>query len=338
MIQSAAITSPPKAIASTPELPRILAVDDQPANLITLGAILETMPVEFQTAPSGPTALARILERDYDLVLLDVQMPDMNGFETAKLIRSSHRTRHIPFIFITALNTDAHFIRKGYELGAIDYITKPIDPAVLRSKINVFLQLHTSNSALREEVAGLKNQEERLRKANKDLRHQAQTDPLTGLLNRRHGHTLLCREMSRVERGNQDLSIIMADIDHFKNINDTHGHPAGDAVLLEIARRLTQSFRPHDLVVRWGGEEFLIICPHTSFAQSLPLAQRIHHAIRDVPIDLPSGLAIRVTISMGLAHTSTLRGLSAEGLLAQADDALYAAKRDGRDRIRVAQV
>jgi diguanylate cyclase (GGDEF)-like protein len=191
-----------------------------------------------------------------------VQMPDMNGFETAQLIHSSRRTRNVPIIFITALSTDYRFVRRGYELGAVDYITKPIDPAILRSKVEVFLQLHNSNTRLRGELDELRHLEKHLLETNESLRHQAETDPLTGLLNRRRGYELLCKEMSRVVRGNQDLSLFMLDVDFFKMINDNYGHQSGDMVLIEISKRLTDTCRMHDLVVRWGGEEFLIICPH----------------------------------------------------------------------------
>lgn len=312
----------------------ILIVDDKPSNLMVMEEVLAPLNVSMTSVTSGEDALSNLLHSDFDLVLMDVQMPHMDGFETAELIHNTKKTQGTPIIFISAVSTNHEFIRHGYELGAVDYITKPIDPLVLRSKVDVFVNLQKINHKLQDEISGMHQFRNSLIEANETLRYQAETDYLTGLQNRRKGNEILCKEMSRVGRGQQTMSLIMIDVDHFKKINDTFGHDGGDAILLQIAERLRSTCRTQDVLARWGGEEFLVICPHTDTTQVQKVATRILQNIYGKDFEIPDGPKLRVSVSIGTSSTDTSPGCSAEGLLTSADDALYEAKNSGRNCIR----
>jgi len=183
------------------------------------------------------------------------------------------------------------------------------------------------------DITELVRMEHEMHLANVRLRFEASTDPLTGLYNRRRGIEVLDNELFRVRHLKQDLSLIMMDIDFFKNVNDTHGHGAGDAVLVELAARLKRKCRRNDAIVRWGGEELLIICPHTSTAEIAAAADRFREAIVEEPVRLPNGEPIVVTASLGTASTDAFPRRSGKELIEIADKALYRAKCDGRNRV-----
>ncbi|MCP4604846.1 MAG: diguanylate cyclase [Proteobacteria bacterium] len=314
----------------------ILVVDDHPENLMAMKRLLE-QDTNLNTirANSGHEALGLLMNDSFDLILLDIQMPGMDGFETAKQIRKRKKSKDIPIIFVTGFGEDPDYVRKGYELGAVDYIEKPIDPVVLKHKIKVFAEVQKDKKVLSETISELEKSKEELRMANKRLAALATSDPLTGLYNRRGGLEILKSEMSRVIRGKQSVSLIMMDLDHFKQVNDTYGHSVGDLVLVEIANRLKKTCRQYDRVVRWGGEELLIICPFTDSTQIGTAAERFHKVISEQPIEIPESSAISVTVSLGVASTDTLPDCSIENLISNADNALYQAKDSGRNCMRI---
>jgi diguanylate cyclase (GGDEF)-like protein len=267
--------------------PKVLVVDDRVENRVSLEAILEGMAVEILCAASGEDALGLVLEHRFSVVLMDVQMPGMDGFETVGIMRQHPRTRSLPVVFITAISTERRFVSKGYEVGAVDYLFKPVDTEILRGKVRVFVELDTKTQLLEQRNAEL----ERL---SAKLRDIAITDPLTGLHNRRFLAEIVESEINLSRRQqvdskngaprtntNSDLGFLMVDIDHFKRVNDERGHDVGDQVLVEVAARIRDSLRASDTIVRRGGEEFLALLRQTEAAGLERVAERIRTAAAD---------------------------------------------------------
>jgi len=254
---------------------KILIVDDVEANLIALKAILKSANAEVIAAESGNQALKIMLEKQIDIVLLDVQMPNMNGFEVAELMRSNSRTRDIPIIFVTAINKEEKYIFRGYELGAVDYIYKPVNNEILKSKVNVFIRLNEQKRIIEAKTQALKEKVELLEIAEKKLSQLARIDDLTGVLNRRGFEEEFHREWTRSVLYRSDFSVIMIDIDDFKKYNDAYGHVEGDKCLIQVAKTIEKSLRrPFDTVARYGGEEFVAFLPETNEQGALLVARR----------------------------------------------------------------
>src|SRR5947209_12247706 len=205
---------------STDGVANILLVDDRPENLEALAAVLEPLGQNLVKAASGEEALRHLLVDEFTLILLDVEMPGMDGFETASRIKQRARTRHVPIIFLTAISTDSTQALRGYTVGAVDYLFKPFDPLVLRSKVAVFLDLH------------------RLRREAEELAHRAVHDVLTGLPNRVLFTDRVERALSELPRRGGVVAVSFIDLDGFKAVNDRYGHEFGDHALVAIARRL----------------------------------------------------------------------------------------------------
>jgi diguanylate cyclase (GGDEF)-like protein len=289
------------------DTPRILMVDDRPANLAALEAVLAPLGAELVCATSGEEALRRLLLDEYALILLDVQMPEMDGFETARHIKQREKTQHIPIIFLTAISMEPHHALRGYTVGAVDYLFKPFDPAVLRSKVSVFLDLH------------------RLRREAEQLAHRALHDSLTELPNRVLFMDHLTLGLAHLRRGQLHLAVTFIDLDGFKPINDRHGHDAGDRVLTVVADRLRRSVRPTDTIARLGGDEFIVLSQDLGSKQeAMDIAGRISAAIAE-PIQIQNGTQVRLGASMGIAFAAG-PDQSPEALVRQADTAMYSAK------------
>jgi diguanylate cyclase (GGDEF)-like protein len=291
----------------------VLVVDDTPANLKLLYELLKD-ECSVRTASNGPKALAICQsEQRPDLVLLDVMMPDMDGYEVCRRLKEDPRSRDIPVIFITA-KTDIEDEQKGLELGAVDYITKPFGPAVVKMRA--------------------RNQIE-LKRAREQLTRLATTDGLTGLANRRRFDEVLAQESARHARSGAELSLVMMDIDHFKAFNDTYGHINGDDCLRQVARVIEGNVvRNSDLAARYGGEEFVCILPETSHAGAVAFAERIRQGIMALAIPhSASSAADYVTVSIGVATTRYAAEKRELSIVAQADEQLYAAKSGGRNRV-----
>ena len=286
----------------------ILLVDDRPENLLALEALLEPLGENLVRADSGEAALRAMLHQDFAVILLDVQMPGMDGYETAALIKSRERTRHVPIIFLTAIDTDDRAERRGYGAGAVDYLFKPFDPVVLRSKVSVFIDLF------------------HLKREAEALAHRALHDPLTGLPNRVLFRDRLELALARTRRLPSAVGVYYIDLDGFKPVNDSLGHEAGDVLLVEIARRLRQVLRPADTVARLGGDEFAVLSESIADeATAVEIAERIIDAV-GAPFDLEVGHA-QVAASVGIALADG--AADPEGLLRAADRGMYAAKSCG---------
>ena len=290
----------------------ILIVDPLRSDARALAAILSS-DWAVLTALSGKEALQiAATENPPDLILLGVCLPKMDGYEVCERLKSSSNTCTIPVLFISAPGADLDEAY-GLSLGAVDYIIKPFHPPIVTARIR-------NQLTLRQTLAELELK-------NRELEELAAHDKLTGLYNRRKLDELFAQEIARAERYDRPLSIILLDIDHFKSINDAQGHPAGDAVLRETATRLTGALRMNDLPGRWGGEEFLILCPETSAEAAMKLAERIRkdYEARAFPA------VGKQTASFGVA--THRKGRCAEEILLRADQALYRAKKNGRNRV-----
>jgi diguanylate cyclase (GGDEF)-like protein len=269
-------------------------------------------------AGDGEQALACCVRERPDVVLLDVEMPVMDGHQVLARIKQQPELADVPVVFLTARATTEDVVQ-GLRLGAHDYLRKPFEASELLARVSAALRV--------------KSLQDELRRRNLELDHMSRTDALTGLHNRRHLEERLGEFVSLARRHGEELAAAMIDLDHFKRINDTAGHPAGDAVLRVTAERLRGILRAEDVLGRWGGEEFLALLPRTDAAGAQLAAERMRQAVGGQPIQLPEGGEIRVTASIGVA-TGVDEG--AAGLVQRADGALYEAKAAGRDRVVVA--
>ncbi len=290
------------------EAARILMVDDRQENLLALEAVLEPLGHELVRAGSGPDALKQLLHGDFAVILMDVEMPGMNGFETATRIKEREKTRHIPIVFVTAHYTDSQQLFRGYEAGAVDYLLKPFDPTILRSKVQVFADLF------------------HLKRDAELLAHRAVHDPLTGLPNRILLMDRLAVALAQVERRTSQVAVVFVDLDGFKLVNDTRGHEAGDELLMEAAGRLRHVVRPADTVARFGGDEFAIVAEVADEDDALVIAERLATTL-SAPFKLRSGEAY-VSASVGIALARGGED-NPETLVREADAAMYRAKQRG---------
>jgi diguanylate cyclase (GGDEF)-like protein/PAS domain S-box-containing protein len=427
--------------------PAVLVVDDQPANRIALEALLDDFDIELLQAASGEEALALLNNHDVAVVLLDVQMPGMDGYEVAHQMQQRSRTRAVPIIFVTAINRDTEHVMKGYASGAVDFLTKPINSEMLQGKVRVFLELDRrgrelseANAALTrtlQEVERLKHHNELLLKsigegilsldrrgniifanpaahtllgqitpiigsalskhvsgpasskaledmlkaclegqrwtgmisANRqhmnfpaeliatplkddkgfiagvsiafqdvserqqresELRRESERDPLTGLINRRGLERLLPR---RIAYGAQKMALLYLDLDRFKEVNDGHGHHAGDIVLKEIADRFQQAMRQSDLIARVGGDEFCIVVSADSPSEA---AETVAQKLLDVSNDPLAFGAVSVVLGASIGIALPDGGSLPDVLMRRADEAMYRAKRAGGNCFRMA--
>jgi len=319
----------------------ILIVDDRPENLLTLEHLLESPELNIVRATSGQQALGLLLDHDFALVLLDVQMPDMDGFETAELMRGNKRTRHIPIIFVTANHTEHKHIFRGYDSGAVDYLFKPLDPQMLLCKVRIFLEIHRQRAALQAKtreldarIAELHQLQAELEEKNRQLQLLSSLDGLTGIPNRRQFDEMLALEWNRMAREKFPLSLIILDVDHFKLYNDRYGHLAGDSALRRVAAALAALLRrPADMVARYGGEEFAAILPGTNLDGARIVAENMRQTVANLGIEhLDSPVERVVTVSLGVSSVIPLPGCMPADLLQAADQGLYQAKQEGRNR------
>jgi len=294
--------------------PIVLIVDDQPENVEFLVQTLDDL-YDLRVALNGFEAL-RVAESDPppDLILLDILMPGMDGYEACKKLKAGARTRNIPILFVTALN-EIEDEAKGLKLGAIDYITKPISPPIVRARVKNHLELKRRRDLL-EDLSSI--------------------DGLTIIANRRRFDDVLDKEWRRSSRSESSIALMLADIDFFKAYNDHYGHVAGDECLKLVAQTLQACFsRASDLVARYGGEEFAAILGGMDEQGAVVAAERAMHEIRSLDIEhARSSVADRVTISAGVASTTPSPGSSPDVLVDAADKMLYLAKKEGRDRIK----
>jgi diguanylate cyclase (GGDEF)-like protein len=306
-----------KLLDATSGKPKLLVVDDKPVNIQVLHQIFAADYQVFM-ATSGAQALAICRSNPPDLILLDVVMPEMDGFEVCTELKSDAATRDIPIIFVTA-HDDTSQETHGLDVGAVDFIAKPVNPAVVRARVKTHLMLKLQSDVMRKLVF---------------------LDGLTGVFNRRYFDQQIAIEWARAARNDAPLSVILIDVDFFKDFNDQYGHQAGDDCLQQIARTLKASLkRPADLVARYGGEEFVCILPDTGFDDAMLIARGLEQQVRATEIaHAKSTISAFVTISLGVAARSHLLAnsptedgtIDSSVLVALADARLYLAKSNGR--------
>lgn len=300
---------------SCSKMQTVLVVDD---SLLILEALSSLIGDEYDVlvAMTGAEAIELAVEESPDLILLDVVMPDQDGYEILSILKSAPCTTDIPVIFLTGMGSEADEVR-GLRMGAIDYIVKPFVPEIVRARVRTHLELKRSRDLLQK---------------------LALMDGLTGIANRRCFNDRLGVEWARSLRTQTPLSLVLADIDHFKPYNDFYGHPAGDSCLVQVAQALErESLRPSDLAARFGGEEFTLLLPETDLPGALLVAERIQAHIRKLAIlHANSAVAPMVTLSLGVASLIAAPDMSADQLIQEADERLYEAKQKGRNQIRCA--
>ncbi len=292
---------------------RILIIDDSVDTHRLLKIRLRDANAELLSAGSAQEGLALARARQPDLILLDTEMPDMHGFELLGELKNDPATVQIAVIFLSEASDSRAKVR-GFDLGAVDFVTKPFDMAELKARVRS--ALHTQTLL-------------------KMLAQRAQLDGLTGLWNRAHLDQRLSELISTSTRHGCNLSLILADVDHFKTINDEHGHPFGDHVLQQFGQIFSEQVRDSDIACRYGGEEFAVLLPYTSAEDAEHVAERVRRQV-EAHVWAEHG-DLRVTCSLGIAAFLDLEDRSGEMLLAQADRALYQAKRGGRNCIVVSR-
>jgi diguanylate cyclase (GGDEF)-like protein len=321
---------------STAPRPKILAVDDNPANLLVIRRVLAKLDVEIVEAPCGNDALKATLDAEFALVLLDVYMPDINGFEVAEILSQEESTRQTPIIFVTATYADDVHRLKGYGFGAVDYMAKPLDATILLSKVQVFLELYRHRVALRDALNELSERNRQLeleveqrKQMEEEMRHLAMHDMLTGLPNRALFMDRLESAYHRATRRNGMFALVYVDVDRFKEVNDTWGHAAGDAMLVELATRLRGTLRDNDTVARLGGDEFALVLEELEDIEIGRLRlERLKKALQ-APMSYlhnDENVTLNIAASIGLAVYPE-DGAEVNALLHAADQAMYLVKR-----------
>ena len=303
---------------------RILIVDDHEDNIELLRARLEARGYRIDTAMDGEQAIARVSAEPPDLILLDVMMPRIDGFEVVRRLKSNKDLPFIPIILQTALDSTEHKV-EGLDAGADDYITKPINFAELEARVKSMLRIKRLQDALEE-------RERELSEVNRQLLKMAQTDSLTGLDNRRYLEERLEEMFGHSRRLKEPLGVVLCDLDRFKSVNDTFGHQAGDAVLKQLAQILKHEAREIDRVGRYGGEEFMLLLPGTVLDAAVTFAERVRKAVEAHTFTFDGGTLQR-TMSCGVAAWPHPRIEDCDALVKAADDALYVAKETGRNRV-----
>ena len=289
----------------------LLIVDDENANLKVLTHILGA-DYTIYTATNGANAIQKAKELNPDLILLDILMPGMDGYETLSTIKKTEEINKIPVVFITGLDS-VEDEEKGLSLDAADYITKPFSAPIVKLRVRNQIQIVNQVRTI-----------ERL----------SMIDQLTNIPNRRSFDARLNVEWKQAIREQTQISLLMMDLDKFKSFNDTYGHQQGDLVLKKTAEVLTMSLRrPADFTARWGGEEFIVLLPNTHMDGAIDVAEKIRAEVEKTPISFPDSKEVNITISIGVASMAPDKTSSMDAFISNSDKALYLAKEAGRNRV-----
>ena len=302
---------------------KILVVDDAPSSLILMESVLEECGAEVFLAKSTDEARAVLHDHDIALIYLDIMMPDMSGYQFAKEIHDRPESRYVPIIFVTAQVESNEEVLKSYRAGVVDILRKPIEPEIVNSKTSVFLQLDKQRHVIEE-------QQKELKSAFEQLQNYAKHDQLTGLYNREQITNILARIVLRGKRNHDSIAVMFLDLDHFKVVNDSYGHDAGDMLLRSISNRLKLCIRDEDYVARLGGDEFCVVLTDLQSATAAgKVAQRILEALSK-PHKIHKH-EILISTSIGIAIFEG-EEKTANELLKNADAAMYLAKNKGRSQ------
>jgi two-component system cell cycle response regulator len=303
---------------------RVLIAEDNAVSRRLLQATLTKWGYEVTVCVNGMEAWEALQKEEAPrLAILDWMMPGMDGLEVCRHIRKRGGEPYIYILLLTA-KTQKGDVVAGMDAGADDYLTKPFDAHELKVRLRAG-----------QRIINLQNE---LINAREALRIQATRDALTGLLNRATVLEALSKEISRSERSGKPLALAMIDLDHFKNVNDTYGHQAGDIVLREAARRMVNILRTYDQIGRYGGEEFLAVLPDCDLVCAASAAERLRSGLAAQPVVVVESQSLTVTASLGIFSTSELPNASVDELIRVADAALYRAKHQGRNRVEAGWV
>ena len=296
---------------------RILVIDDSKLILHVAKTILGKQGHQVLLAEDGKMGLQTAATEHPDLILLDLILPEMDGYQVCRQIKKETATSDIPVIMLTSKSEPADKVR-GLEMGASDYVTKPFDEGELMARVNIHLQIRELH--------------ERLKEKNRQLKEMANRDGLTGLYNHRYFQETISKDFQRAVRYHESLSCVMFDIDHFKKFNDTYGHQTGDMVLKTLGGLVGELIRDSDLSARYGGEEFILLMYHTASQEAFMIAERLRKAVEQHKFRADN-LVLTVTISVGVASFPHPEIADAKTLIECADKALYRAKEEGRNRV-----
>lgn len=310
--------------------PKVLIVDDVFANRLSVKTILKPLNVDLIEAASGEEAMRLAVNHsDLALILLDVQMPEIDGFTVAQMLRDEKTTKNIPIVFLTAINNDEEHKLEGYKSGAIDYISKPITPFILLTKTQLFVELWITRSALERQLRHSQQVEE-------EMRFMATHDALTGLPNRSQLISKLEAAIVRIDRYGNNAALFFLDLDGFKQINDTYGHEAGDAVLKAVGERLKKLVRATDTAARFSGDEFVLLLTDLDDSAFCEKKSRTIIETINQPIEW-KGRALSVGVSLGVSIITKLENSNLDitdrgkQALKDADLAMYNAKKNGKN-------
>lgn len=311
---------------------QILIVDDSPVEIKIIRRFLGD-EYEILEAPNGQCALEIANEKKPDLILLDIIMPGIDGFSVCKQLKAKPDTADIPVIFISVVS-DSQNIVKGFEAGGQDYITKPFYSPELCARIKVHLDLKKTKETLLKYAQELEAKNEKLNGLLAKIETTAMTDFLTGLANRWFMTKRVKAEAARLKRSKGKAVLILADVDNFKNINDTYGHDCGDLVLKDVASMMSSVLREEDVIARWGGEEFLLMLPDTDLTGGKSVAEKIRNVIEKATFHYDEK-QVSVTVTLGVAALGQNVGFDES--IKNADKALYQGKNMLRNCVVVYQ-
>lgn len=303
---------------------RILLAEDDPTTRLLLSKTLQLWGYEVTAAPDGLKAWELLQSGDFRLVLSDWEMPELDGPGLCAQIRG----RGGPYVYLILLTSHGETSRvvEGLGAGADDYVSKPFDPSVLRARLSVGRRL----LALQDELAA-RNAE--LAEANRELERIATTDPLLNIGNRRSFEDVVVHAHQTARRTGRGYAVLIADIDHFKRFNDTHGHAFGDRVLARTAGALQYAVGDEGMLFRYGGEELIAVAPEQTSASLALLAERMRAVVENTRIELPRGTYSSLTVSIGAALFAPEEAISAQVVIDHADASLYHAKQNGRNLV-----
>lgn len=318
-----------------------LIVDDDPASIRLIEKYLALSGYEVLKASNAQDALRIVLDQAPTIVITDHDMPGTTGSDLCRILRQHEGVRFVYIVMMTSSNDIAHLV-EAFEAGVDDFVAKPVNPQELLARLRAGMRIAKLEADVehRSREIHLLNAEmakanEQLALMNDQLRKMAVTDDLTGLPNRREAMNRLREMWAADDRYGCAFGCIMIDLDHFKEANDTHGHAVGDEVLQDVAHALREQVRACDVVFRIGGEEFLVLCPHTDLNGTMACAEKLRKNIDEMTFDR-RGRKLHVTISLGVAHRQSDME-TPDDLLRRADEALYASKRAGRNRVTRAE-
>ncbi|HEY7978119.1 MAG TPA: PleD family two-component system response regulator [Rhizomicrobium sp.] len=315
--QSMGLIDPAQTLMDNNPTGRILIIEDRPESVAWFNTALSPAN-EVSSVDSFEEALVRVRGGDYDLIVVSLGLRGFDGLRLCSQLRSLPEGRNVPILVLVS-DGDRRKLTQALEMGVNDYLTRPVDKNELTARVRTQLRK--------------KRYQDRLRHNVQLSLEMAITDQLTGLHNRRYMARHLDSLISNAQKSNKPLAFLIMDIDHFKSVNDTHGHDIGDEVLREFANRISANIRGIDLACRYGGEEFVVVMPDTDVDFAYTIAERLRKSVETTPIEISRAPgALNVTISIGIA-ASAGGDDNAEKLLHRADQALYRAKREGRNRV-----